>query len=458
MDYKLVKRRYQAGLTPLIVLVVLTAASAAVVGGGHLLKSLLDKGYLNFDLGNLNNLVYSQSDYLNNKKVDSSTFDSSVVGTVVLSDGSYSAYRFLDGEVKDNGESFSGEVKIEFLSGDTGLGIYSDGAIVPFYLTDGTKTFGVVMNRMVANLVYEGSHAYGDGSSQNSSYAIKILQGNVSKGRLVGSFVGQTYETGYIIAGNVDDSGHISEVSVTTGAARATEAETAIAKNALTLFKKIALVENPKVLAANTASYQISGFNQPVFDSKTGRWSLSTSSGSGPTAASQSVANYLQQLSQTGASGVQTGIQNNGNSQITASLSPLSSTIYQYLPVYLQSPTSATTIISGIKDIKSVTTGLKVSTSDGVATLSVDFPASTTTTTTTVNVLDNSVTSSKIADGAVTDSKLSSITTANKVLGSAVQVSANGGLINNSGLSLLTTCSNGQILKWSGIAWVCAAN
>ncbi len=377
----------QAGLTPLVVLVVLTVASSIVVGGGSLLSSLSSKGYLNVNLGSLKSLVYSQPGYLDSKKVADSTFDSNIVGTVALPDGSYSAYHLLDGSVKDNGESFGGEVKIEFLSGDRGLGTYSDGTIVPFYLADGTKTVGVVMNRMVVNLVYN------NGSGQSNPYAIKVLQGSVNRGRLVGNFVGQTYETGYIIAGKADESGYISEASVTTGAARATEAETAIANNALTLFKKIALVESPKVLAANTTGYQIPGLNQPIFDSKTGRWSL-TSSSNNSTAASQSVANYLQQLSQT-------GNQNSGSFPITTSLPSLPTTVYQYLPVYLQSSTPATTIISGIKEVKSATTGLKVSTSDGVATLSVDFPTSTTTTTTTVDVPDNAVTSAKISDHSV---------------------------------------------------------
>lgn len=54
------------------------------------------------------------------------------------------------------------------------------------------------------------------------------------------------------------------------------------------------------------------------------------------------------------------------------------------------------------------------------------------------------------------DSYIAQITTANKVAGSAVQLNANGGLTNSTGLTLLTTCSSGQILEWSGSAWACA--
>lgn len=80
---------------------------------------------------------------------------------------------------------------------------------------------------------------------------------------------------------------------------------------------------------------------------------------------------------------------------------------------------------------------------------------------------DESVTSAKILDGtlinsdiasnaAIANSKLAQITTANKVAGSAVQLKTGGGLVNDSGLSLLTSCASNEILAWSGSAWGCA--
>lgn len=59
---------------------------------------------------------------------------------------------------------------------------------------------------------------------------------------------------------------------------------------------------------------------------------------------------------------------------------------------------------------------------------------------------------------AISDSNLATITTTNKVSGSAVQLNANGGISNSSGLTLLTSCSSNQILKWNGSAWACAAD
>ncbi|MCL5439251.1 MAG: MerR family transcriptional regulator, partial [Patescibacteria group bacterium] len=79
---------------------------------------------------------------------------------------------------------------------------------------------------------------------------------------------------------------------------------------------------------------------------------------------------------------------------------------------------------------------------------------------------DNSVTSAKIVDGtivdidisssaSISDSKLAQITSSNKVAGSAIQLSSTGGLVNNSGLSLKTTCTTSQVLVWDGSTWAC---
>src|SRR3989344_2809103 len=72
-------------------------------------------------------------------------------------------------------------------------------------------------------------------------------------------------------------------------------------------------------------------------------------------------------------------------------------------------------------------------------------------------ILDGSVTAADLADGTITASKLAQITTANKVAGSSIQLATGGGLVNNSGLSLLTTCTNSQLLAWNGSAWACSS-
>lgn len=50
------------------------------------------------------------------------------------------------------------------------------------------------------------------------------------------------------------------------------------------------------------------------------------------------------------------------------------------------------------------------------------------------------------------------ITESNKVAGSAAELSPIGGLMNNQGLSLITSCSANQVLQWNGSSWECATN
>ncbi len=73
-------------------------------------------------------------------------------------------------------------------------------------------------------------------------------------------------------------------------------------------------------------------------------------------------------------------------------------------------------------------------------------------------ILDGSITASDLANSTISDGKLTQITTANKVSGSAIQLAAGSGLVNNSGLSLLTSCSSNQVLSWDGSGWICSAS
>ncbi len=59
---------------------------------------------------------------------------------------------------------------------------------------------------------------------------------------------------------------------------------------------------------------------------------------------------------------------------------------------------------------------------------------------------------------SISDTSLETISSENKVSGSAVQLGTGGGITNNTGLSLLTSCASGEILKWNGSAWVCATD
>ena len=74
------------------------------------------------------------------------------------------------------------------------------------------------------------------------------------------------------------------------------------------------------------------------------------------------------------------------------------------------------------------------------------------------NTISGLTNSNLSGTAGITDANLAQITTANKVSGSAIQLNANGGISNSTGLTLLTTCLTNEILKWSGSAWACAAD
>ncbi|MFA6184591.1 MAG: hypothetical protein WCT51_01615 [Candidatus Shapirobacteria bacterium] len=81
----------------------------------------------------------------------------------------------------------------------------------------------------------------------------------------------------------------------------------------------------------------------------------------------------------------------------------------------------------------------------------------------TITAIGNTITgltnSNLSGTAGITDNNLATITTTDKVSGSAIQLSSTGGLENNSGLSLITTCSNSQVLAWnsSTSSWGCGA-
>ncbi|HYK08799.1 MAG TPA: MerR family DNA-binding transcriptional regulator, partial [Candidatus Eisenbacteria bacterium] len=119
--------------------------------------------------------------------------------------------------------------------------------------------------------------------------------------------------------------------------------------------------------------------------------------------------------------------------------------------------------------------GLQVGTSN-IITNSITTNLLSSNSVTTINVSNGAITAAKIADesitttqilngtllnedisdtAGITDSKLDQITSTGKVAGSALQLASNGGLTNNSGISLSTSCSSNQTLVWDGDSWEC---
>ncbi len=444
------QKKYNDGVIPLVVVLVLAITSAVAVGGGYFLNLAGQKGFLTSNISQMVKDVETRSGYLDEERVENSFFDDKVVGTALLSNGSFSVYKVISGEVKGDGNQFVNRARILFLSGDQALDSFSDGIINTFYLKDGTRAVGQIMDRMIANLVLDSS----------TSYAIKILQGKVEEGRLIGDFVGQTYDTGFVVAGTVDKNGKISNVVIKTGAQKTTEVESTVAKNAISLFNSIyELSANIDVLGIS--DYQPTGFNKPIFDESTGTWAFAggMSGGAILTSPIQGVVNYIQSVAQSISSG---------------------NSVYQQ---------TVGEIIQGITDIKSDSSKLTITTLDNIATLSVDLSGIT-----AVGVSDSSINESDLASsndptggqcltynnstGGFTwgscgtsggSGTITGVTAGNGLTGGgtsgatslALNIQSGGGLVaTSSGLSLIRTCGDGELLKWtdSTSSWDCAVD
>jgi len=442
------RNKHESGVIPLVIVLALTAASTAVMGGAYFVNLFRDNGYLSLSKAKLNKNIENQGIYLDEAKAKNSSFDSNVVGTVILSDGSFSAYKVIDGEVADGGSQFVGTAKIAFLSGDQAFDDFNDGTIAPFYFKDGTKTVAQIVDKVVANLVLDDS----------TSYAIKILQGKIENGKLIGEFVGQTFDSGFIFAGIADETGKVNKIVVKTGAQKTTEVESLIAKNAVSLFQSVSgTASNMKVLGVS--DYKPTGFNKPIYDNSKGTWIFAggTLNGSVSSSPIQGVVNYIQSVAES---------ISNGNG------------IYKQIVKEMSQGSGDTT--NNIPDTSTTTLDLSQISLDSIT---------------------GQVDSGKIAEGAVTISKLSSansalngncltydsgsgqfkwgncgnggggiitgVTAGEGLTGGgisgnldlAVSLHAGGGLqASGSGVSLLRTCSANEILKWDGNSWICATD
>src|SRR3990170_6098395 len=115
------KSKIESGLASLIIVLLVGLASFSLVGGGVAIKNAGSLTNSNLADTKLSNLLNSYSNYLDENKIKGASFDGSAVGTVILPDGSFSAYRVVQGGVTSEGNKYQGTTKIEFLSNDFGV-------------------------------------------------------------------------------------------------------------------------------------------------------------------------------------------------------------------------------------------------------------------------------------------------------------------------------------------------
>ncbi len=454
MNTKYIKNS-ERGMIPAFLLVVIMAASIVSVAGGIYITQ---RNVKRDEVKGINSILKEDKFYLDKDKIQNSKIEDRAVGVALLPDGSYSSFKVIDAQlIAANDSRYDGETKLEFMSGDVAFGVFDENIISPFYLSDGTKVDAAIIDRVVVPFVL----------SNGDEIALKLIQGKVENGRLVGKFLGQTYTSGYLIAGDVDSTGNISSITLASGARRMSEAQTVISVKALSLFKKLSYSTSSRVLGESTDTLDytvIQGLPQPFYDNKKNVWSFGTTDGSASTSSIANVVSYLQ---------------NSIDSIVLKQVEKI---------VVKDTETGEITIsgiAEGIEDILSGSSALTITGTGETRTLSLDLSeylteiSDSSVTSSSIkdgevkeeDLSDSSVTSSKITDGTITnsdintsaaisDSKLSQITSSNKVAGSAIELSATGGLENNSGLSLLTSCSDGELLKWNSAStlWECASD
>ena len=393
----LFKRKGEKGFIPLAVLLIVAVTSGLVAGGSILVDKFQEKD--KEIVINVDKAIKESPLYLDKNKVKDAKIETFAIGTVLLADGSFSAYQLKEAEVSpqkySNGSVYTGETKISFLSGDVGLANYSSKIISPFFLKDGAKTDAVIIDRLVVKLVLKNGQ----------SLPLKILRGKVKNGKLDGVFYAQTYASGYLIIGQVDQEGNVIAASVMLGLDKSTEAQTIIARKALDLYEEIAAFNTPyiskgeseislkrgnKKLASTTQDVlgtetgSAEDIFDPYHDSKKGIWSFGGAVVAPSTSQGSNILNYVQKT-------------------IPQQVSEIVREQIQTI--------NTTRIEGGIDDIESNSTRLSVSTQNAVSNLSLDL-----TELTEANLANSAVTSAKIKDGEVkTDDLADSAVTSAKI-------------------------------------------
>src|SRR3990172_2954749 len=416
--------RLRFGFTPLFILLALALTGSLAIGGYSLVQSPSVSQFLG--VSSLSHQLKSSSAFLDQYKLTSSRVLVPAVGTVSLPDGSFSAYRVIAATVNTSPKSpipsYQDETKIIYPSGDICIDPPINGQLPNFRLKDGTSTPARVLDHLSVGLA----------PPSGRTLPLKILSGRVRDGKLSGDFIAQTYSSGHIVAGHIDDSGYISTVTTSLGSSKTTEAQSIISRMALALHYQLSQSTTTHVLGV-TSDQASPAFNEngdlegplPLFNPEKLTWTF----GTGTATSTSTIANIF------------TFIQDQVDSGKINVVAP-------------------SVNIDAIEDIKSTNSHLTVSIADNTATLSLNLQNSINS----ESIIDGQVKRADIEDGAVNTTKIENSTITNEdisdaasIAGSKIQLRSGGGIINSSGLTLLTTCANTEVLKWNTTSsvWEC---
>lgn len=343
---------------------------------------------------------------LSTELLDRSNFSMPYLVNVMRSDGSYSYAKIENGVVRSG--RLIGLVELAYQNGDTGLVKESGGKIDIFISKTGTRESVSLVERAVTGIFLP------DGSI----YPVKVVNGKISRGMLSGDFEMASLLENKRILGKFDTRGNLVRVEVGQLLKEPDAVASLIGRELLKLSLEMTAGKTGAVLAATTDA-PVDG--APVLNQSTG------------------VSFY--QVRKDSAEGSISVLPQTGPGVTAAVTVPIPITGDVSI-----NPVTGLTVIGG-----GAVSGPKIAAGAVSETqLANDAVVES-------RIKDSAVTEGKIKDGAVTNVKLGTISDANKVSGSAVQLSSTGGLTNNSGLSLITTCAADEVLKWNGSSWACAA-
>src|SRR3989344_384506 len=112
----MVPKAEERGFVPVILLIVVVALGFVVVGGAIIVQETTDRPLLGFDIENISKESLVN---LDRYKLNGAVVEGDLIGTVILPDGSYSAFELVLGKVDRSEENplfarFVGEVKLRF--------------------------------------------------------------------------------------------------------------------------------------------------------------------------------------------------------------------------------------------------------------------------------------------------------------------------------------------------------
>ncbi len=346
-----------------------------------------------------------------------SSYTMPLMVTVLRSDGSYSFAKIENGVVM--GSRLFGLTQLSYQNGDSGLVEEKSGAIDVFVSKNGTKETVKLVERAVTGITL----------ADGQVLPVKVISGKIVRGKLMGDFEMASLTDNSAILGKFDTRGNLVQVEVRPSVKEPDRAASMVGKELLKLAIEMEAGKTGSVLAATT--------DEPAETA-------------GTTVIGEAVGASLFRVTRNTEEG-SLEVVSAAPAAVTTLITPSFSG-----DVTINSVTGLTAIGSG------AVTGVKIANGAISETqLANDAVVES-------RIKDSAVTSNKISDGtisdtdisgsaAITDGKLATISTAGKVSGSAVQLAASGGLTNNGGLSLLTSCASGEVLQWNGSAWACAA-